>query len=92
MRKMGVEKMGNLSQIVSFSPIFSYFLSISHIVYTLPKMYFWQKLTIPHSSPFPPIIRPPPPFFSIFSHLSHFPHFSMALSYLVTLVAASAEA
>ena len=81
MGEMGLEKMGKLSKIVSFFSDFPpNFLSISHMFYMFPKMYFRQFLTIPHFPPFPPI----PPHFPSFSPIPppcffHFSDFSKPL-------------
>ena len=61
--KMGLGKMGILSQIV---PIFSDFPPVSYqfhkIFSTLPTMYFWQFPKIPQILPFPLIFPHSPPF------------------------------
>ena len=67
MGEIGLVKMGKVSKIVPFSPIFLPFPINSHIFHTFPEMYFWQFLTTPHFSPFPPIF-PPSSQFTPFSH------------------------
>ena len=72
MEKLGLEKHWKfLLNCRIFLQLFSYFLSISHIFCTFPKVHFWQFLTIPHFSPFSPIVPHSPLIF---------PHFFFSFS------------
>ena len=59
MRKIGLGKMGSLSQL--FLRFSSHVQLISNIFSTFPRRYFWKFLTIPHFPAFSPISPRSPP-------------------------------
>ena len=82
MRKMGLGKMGNLSQIVPFSSDFSPISDQFHTFFYTSLIVF---LAISHNSPFPPIFPCFPPFSHHFTIFPIFP--GPAASQLIRLCA-----